>query len=548
MKKSIFPPQWGGVVLGAAAVSLVLSGCGASAPTGSASGSSAKLQDTTQEATGDHGPIVWANYRPTATLDPIQAVEQPENTVLNSLCESLLMQQADGTIAPWLAQSVDYTSPTEMSIKLKPGIKFWDGSPVTADDVVFSLERAKDPAKSYYADPLSNVQTVAAVGQNEIKLQLSKPDYWLRGYLATTASMVIKKDYATQAGDSYGKPAGKVMCSGPFKFKSWQAGGDLIIEKNPDYWDSDHKAKVSQITFVAAPSDADLTTGLTSGSINGTLNPVLGTYTQLKASDSLSVTTGWSGIVDALAVLNYDGPLGNRLVREALSKAIDREGYMAAVYPGGQASAPRTSTNSSTWRMDQKVFDEILASEKPMTQDLEAAKSLVAEAGADGKTIVVATTALPSVAAAANAVMQAGAQIGLKVELKNFAVADYANIFFDPSARAGIDIANTLVGPSFADPGAGLSQSVVPGAIYNYADWSSTEVTELLAKARETEDVAERAALAAKADKLVTHELPLIPLAEQTNTVVMSKDITGATASGTYMSGPWSRGIGASGK
>ena len=87
-------------VLGTAALVVLSAGCGkqASDTTKSAAKPSATLSPTTSAATGDTGPVTWATYREVHTLDPIQAFDYPENTVITSMCDSLLQQQADGTL------------------------------------------------------------------------------------------------------------------------------------------------------------------------------------------------------------------------------------------------------------------------------------------------------------------------------------------------------------------------------------------------------------------------------------------------------------------
>lgn len=538
---------WGAAL---ATGAMILSGCGATAPDPSASGGTAPvggLQDSTPAAVGDYGPITWANYRPTASLDPVQALDQPENGPLNALCEGLLMQEPDGSMSPWLADSVEYVSPTELSVKLKDDTTFWDGSPVTSDDVVFSLERAKDPERSYYVGALASIQSVEAVDDRNVKITLSQPDYWLRGQLATSAGIVVQKKFAESAGADYGTAPGNVMCSGAFTIKSWQAGGDLTVERNPEYWDEDNAAKVSEITFVASPGGAELTAGLLSGEINGTFNPVLNTYNKLKDDKNMRVVTGPSTAQEILAVVDFDGVLGDVKVRQALSLAIDRDAYISVAYPGGQASVPRSATNVSVWKADEAAFAEAFPDAAPIEQDLDEAKRLIAEAGAEGATVTIATTSLPSVTAVANAVVQAGTAIGLNVELKSFAVADFASVFYDPAAREGIDAVNNVVGAPFLAPGLSLTQFVLPDSPYNLGGWTDPEVTDLLSRAAQTEDASERAVLEAQADRIVFEALPVIPLVDQTNTVAMTSNITGAPAAAVgYMSGPWARLVGAS--
>src|SRR5580704_1315585 len=131
-----------------AAFALVASGCGRSAGGNAASGniSATKgLVTTTAAGTKPVPSVTWAVYRDVNSLDPIYAFDYPENTAISLMCESLLRQAPDGSIGPGVA-TVANPSPTEMVFTLKPGVTFWDGSPVTAADVVFSLDRQMNPA------------------------------------------------------------------------------------------------------------------------------------------------------------------------------------------------------------------------------------------------------------------------------------------------------------------------------------------------------------------------------------------------------------------
>jgi peptide/nickel transport system substrate-binding protein len=112
-------------------------------PSGSG-GQSVDLATTTPAGTEPVDSIVWSVYRETNSLDPIYAFDYPENTVLSTLCETLLHQNPDGSITSGLAD-LSYPDDTTMVFTLKPGITFWDGKPLTPEDVVFSLERNTDP-------------------------------------------------------------------------------------------------------------------------------------------------------------------------------------------------------------------------------------------------------------------------------------------------------------------------------------------------------------------------------------------------------------------
>src|SRR3954452_23455546 len=118
-------------------------GTGAAATTGGAAPAEAQTF-TSPAPTGDvTKPLVWGVYRETNSLDPIFAFDYPENSVIFNMCEAVLLQQPDGSIADGLG-TVENPDPTTFVITLKDGVTFWDGKPMTADDVVYSLGRARD--------------------------------------------------------------------------------------------------------------------------------------------------------------------------------------------------------------------------------------------------------------------------------------------------------------------------------------------------------------------------------------------------------------------
>ena len=154
-----------GAVLTAIAA-LAIAACGKAAPDSSTSQSTAApsasntLSPTTPAPTGEAGKVTWATYRDVGTIDPIQAFDYPENTAITTLCDSLQRQAPDGTIGPGLA-TLTHPDDTTLVITLKDGPTFWDGKPVTADDVLFSLQRAADPkAGGFYGAVFNRVASM----------------------------------------------------------------------------------------------------------------------------------------------------------------------------------------------------------------------------------------------------------------------------------------------------------------------------------------------------------------------------------------------------
>src|SRR6266576_566079 len=231
----------GAVTAAVAACALLAAACGRSA--NSAGSSTAGnisptkgLVAATAAGTKTVPSLTWAVYRDVNSLDPIYAFDYPENTADSLMCESLLRQAPDGSLQPGLA-TVANPSPTTMVFTLRPGVKFWDGHPVTSADVVYSLDRNTDPKLGgFYPLVFDRVKSIAATSSTQVTITLKQPDYWLEGELASMPGIVIEKAFAQKQGKNYGTPAGSIMCTGAYMFKSWNPGVGVIAVANPHYW------------------------------------------------------------------------------------------------------------------------------------------------------------------------------------------------------------------------------------------------------------------------------------------------------------------------
>src|SRR3984957_3364182 len=214
-----------------AACALLGGGCGRAAPgtggsSGSANGSgdSGQISPTkglvisTPAGTSSVASVTWAVYRPVNSLDPIFAFDYPENTAISLMCESLLLQEPNGSVQPGLA-TVSTPAPTQMVFTLRPGVKFWDGDPVTPADVIYSLRRQMDPAYGgFYGQVFDRVKSITATGSNQVTLTLKQPDYWLEGELSSMPGVIIQKSYAQKDGTKYRTPDRATVIAGAYKF------------------------------------------------------------------------------------------------------------------------------------------------------------------------------------------------------------------------------------------------------------------------------------------------------------------------------------------
>jgi len=391
------------------------------------------------------------------------------------------------------------------------------------------------------------VSSIAATGSNQVTITLKQPDYWLEGELASMPGIIIEKAFAEKQGKNYGTPAGSIMCTGAYMFKSWNPGVGVVAVRNPHYWNSSVHPLIGQITIKGAPDISAFTSAMLTGAIQGSYQFGLATLNQLKNSSAVKVYQGPGWSTDAFIVSSFKGALGDLRVRRALSLALNRQAIVNSVYKGA-ALMPRWLSNPGTFGYGKAVFTAAYDASPVLTQNIATAKKLVQQAGATGKTITIGTSSQLANIAAVTGDYQAAAQaVGLKVVLKSVSAQNYINFFIDPKARAGIDGFLTVNYGDYADPAAMLATLVLPGGSQNYTNFNNPKITADMEQARSTANLNQRAALVAQAEKLTLQQLPWIPNVQPTSLLVLGKGLTGAVASFAYMFAPWADSLGGSG-
>jgi peptide/nickel transport system substrate-binding protein len=540
-------------IIMAVASALAVTACsGSVSGTGSSAGNVSPvkgLATVTPAGTRPVSSVVWATTRDVKSLDAVYSYGYPENTSDSLMCESLLRQSPDGSPEPGLA-TVAYPSPTTVVFTLRPGVKFWDGHPLTSADVVYSLDRNMNPKLGgLYTWVFNRVASIQATGPTQVTITLKQPDYWLQGELSSMPGIIIEKSFAQKEGASYGTPAGSIMCTGAYMLKSFIPGVGVVMVRNPHYWNPSVHPLVDQITVKGVPQTETLTSGLLTGAIQGyyVANGGLPTLDQLRASSTVRVYQGPGWQTEAFFVSSLKGVLGSLDVRRALSLALNRQAIIDSVYHGA-ALLPRWLSNPGTFGYGTSVFDKAYDSSPVLTQNLAEARRLVQQAGATGKTIIMGTSAQLNDIAELTGAYQAAAQaIGLKVVLRSVSAQDYVEYFVDPKFRAGVDGFPGVTYGDYDAPEAMLAQAVLPGGLENFDNFNNPQITATLEKARGTANPDKRAALEAQAEKLIVQQLPWIPDVQPTNVLLLSKGLTGAVASMAYMFAPWADRLGGTG-
>ncbi|MFB7380361.1 ABC transporter substrate-binding protein [Kitasatospora purpeofusca] len=527
-------------LLGAAAL---VAACSGPPRGGSADRADVQLSPSSPPAAGDIDSFTWATYAEPPTLDYLQAFDYPQNTVLSNVCESLMRWTPQLTLAPGLAEKASNPDPTTWVYDLRSGVHFHDGSVMTAEDVVYSLGRQMNPDNAAaWAQSFQNVDTVTATGPLQVTVKLKRPDSQFPQYMATAAGAVAAKAGVEAAGRDYGT-SGSLDCTGPFKLGSWTKGQSIELQRFDGYWGNRAKAGKVVIRFLTDPSAR--TNAMLSGEVDGGYLIPTESYDRLRNGGTGTLYFGEGLSTVNLNVTSMDGPLGDLRVRQALSLALDRTGFVRTGLAGAGTVTGSLTTRAAWGTLPEDVRATAFAHLTPTAQDIERAKALVKEAGASGRTLTVATSSIgQDVSLLATAVQSAGARIGLNVQLRTIAPNAFTSLFTDPKAREGLDMFPETYYDSITDP-LDLLANFRTGAYQNFAGYSDPAYDELVDKASAEYDPAKRGAIEAQLQQTASEKLLWIPVAEWPTAVFLNKRITGAPTTISYLYYPWAADVGA---
>ncbi|MEB4615064.1 ABC transporter substrate-binding protein, partial [Leucobacter sp. M11] len=442
----------------------------------------ADLAVTTPPASGPVDLVSWnVPYGEPNTIDPIKAFNYSENTVVANLCESLMRIQPDNSIVPALAASVATPDPQTYVYQLRDGVTFWDGTPMSDADVLFSLKRHLDPAEgSFWAGDISaNVASIETTAAHEITVRLKQPDATFNSYMATPLGSVVQEAHRTAAGDDYGNPEVGVMCTGPYQVEKWTSGSKIALSANEHYWDETLTPVSPRVDIHFITDAAAITAALNGGEIQGSYDVPLSSVSTLSSSTTGTLTLGRS--TQMLAVISTgQGTFGDPAVRRALLAGLDRDLLAETVFEG-TATAASSIVPDGGWSSSAAI-NEAGRQDLPGTgADLDAARAALDEATADLTTPI--RIAYPAertyYADVLSELSNVATELGMTVEPVAVPSDGYGTFFTDPEVRNAYDGFVTTNYMDVPDPLTFWSAILATGGTQNYTGISVPEIDEL---------------------------------------------------------------------
>ena len=440
------------------------------------------------------------------SLDPHKTVKAGTREVMFNVFEGLMKPTPEGDLTPAIASDYQVSEDRlTYTFPLRDGVKFHNGDTVTAEDVVYSIQRCAAATETGIVpvEAFSNITDIQAPDASTVVITLAQPDNEFLSYMTTA---ILPADYDQQDTDPVG--------TGPFKFVSRAAQDSVVLEKFDEYWGT--PASLSKVTFQVYDDSTALVNALQSGAVD--LCSKLTSAQTAQLSDSYTILEGTMNLVQAVYLNNNAAPFDNEKVRQAISYAINRQQILDMVADGHGAAV-----GSSIYPKLAKYFLPELVNYYEYNP--EKAKQLLAEAGYPNgfdMSIAVISSYQPHMDTAEVVVEQLRA-IGVNAEVVPMDEATWADqVYKNRQFQAtinGLAAKNTTASDMLA--------RFVSTNGKNFVNYNNSEYDALYAQAQACTDDAQQTAIYKQLETMLTETAANLYLQDLANLVAIRSDLTG---------------------
>ncbi|MBN8503527.1 MAG: ABC transporter substrate-binding protein [Burkholderiales bacterium] len=480
----------------------------------------------------------WSGQADILALDPHAADHGTTNALLGQCYEPLVRFNRDYQLEPALATRWTQISPKQIRFELRKGVRYHDGSPFSADDVVFSHRRALHP-NARTGVYLQGVAEVRRVDSHTVDFMLDAPNPAL---LRTMTNFFIMNRAWAEKHKAVSPPSLRqgeegyavrhANGTGPYRVTSWQPESRLSLEQNADWWDRQNASNVKEAIYMPIKSDQTRIAALMSGEVDLLSDVPTQDVARLRSQAGVKVLDGNEARTIYVAMdvgsetapgtsVVAKNPFKDARVREALSLAIDRNALQRVVMRG--LSTPAATLVAPAVQGYDKALDA------PAPPDTERARQLLAEAGyVQGFEISFQcpNNRYVNDEELCTAIVPMWARIGIRAKLKTEPFSSYSNrmsnremgVFLAGWGNSVLDAHHTLTSV--------LRTQAGKEGLGNYSRISDPALDALIDAARIEMDAAKRTALVLEAQQRAKAQMWLIPLHHQMRPWAMKPGVT----------------------
>jgi peptide/nickel transport system substrate-binding protein len=433
----------------------------------------------------------FASTGDAVSMDPYVRNEVFTYSFLGNVYEALVRRNPDLTLEPELAESWELLSPTQWRFHLRQGVTFHDGSPFTADDVVFSADRVRAGDSDFKNRLAGNVEVIK-VDDHTVDFVTAEPNpilnfTWANWYIMSKSWVEANGIAPPDKGSDVENFATlHANGTGPFKLVSREPGIKSVLEENPDWWGASEKpGNVARVTYTPIPNDATRVAALLSGQMDMVYPIPVQDIPRLQAAANITVVAGpevrtmyltmnqWKETLPGSAV-EGENPLKDRRVREAIYRAIDIDAINERIMRGQATAAAlmvAPGVNGYTDEIERYEFDP------------DRSRALLAEAGyKDGfeMSFQCSNDMYLNDEATCLAVGSMLARVGIKAKTNIQSRAQYLEAILSPNMDFGLAMLGTT--PASLDSHIALfSLHMCPRISPDRPIWAPEDISKLVA-------------------------------------------------------------------
>lgn len=482
--------------------------------------------------------LIRGNGTEVASLDPHKTEGVPESHVIRDLLEGLVNQDADGNTIPGVAERWETSDNQTYTFYLRKDAKWSNGDPVTAQDFVYSWQRAVDPATaspySWYmeytkmknakeiiaGEKASSTLGVKALDDHTLVVELDTPLPYFVMMTGHTTMKPVHKGTVEKHGDEWTR-AGNYVSNGAYMLDRWVVNERLELKRNPNYWD-DAKTVINKVTFLPIENQVAEMNRFLSGEIHITNEVPIEHFRRLQRDHADSVSVVGSLCTYYYGFNNQKPPLDDVRVRKALSFAIDRDVIANAIM--GQGEKPAyflTPEITAGFQPEMPAYGKMT-----QQQRLAEAKKLLEEAGYNRSNplrfnlLYNTSENHRKVATAIQSMWRSG--LGVNVTLENQEWKTY----LDSRREGNFDVTRAGWCGDYNEASSFLTLMKSSNSS-NDPRYHNEEYDALMAKAMATTSEKERQAIYAQAEKLLARDMPIAPIYQYVKSRLLSPQVGG---------------------
>ena len=441
-------------------------------------------------------------------MDPQVQASIATFRVTTQMFDRLVQFDNNMELQPMLAESWEVIDDKTTKFNLRKGVKFHNGEAMTSEDVKYSLERCiANPGVNYN---YLIIDTITCDDENTVTITTKEPFNALLPRLALEAAAIICKSADTSAEEFNRNPVG----AGPYKFKSWELGGDVVLEAHEEYWGG--APKIKNVVFRTIPEAINRSIGLETGEVDLAFDLGISDLQSLEGNEKVTTMTTPSNTVWYLGMNVTKAPFDNVKVRQAVSYAVNPQDYIDIVFSGVASPAQNT------------MLPEGLLGHEPnsiYSYDVEKGKALLAEAGfADGFKTTLWCADSQVMRDSAVVLQEQLRQIGIEAEVKTMEQGQY----YAETGEGAHDM--YIMSKTSVDPDSMLRamyHTEAFGLSGNRSFWAMPEVDQKLDEACTTTDTEKEKQLYSEVQTIVAEQVPLVPIAVEHLNAGMQSNVKG---------------------